>query len=176
MQSSTTYGADKTLRTEVSPQDQSGLNLMRALVNDRREDYGARRANRGVERPIGRVAAPPSDSWMTPSQRGGDGGPAAAKAAEEAYQAKRAQAYEDNYMIPQKYISGAGMVPGYVDDPMAMSAKHRQLYLPKASTADPAADAQAKGIDAATAASEWAQSQKERQARELASALGNARY
>jgi hypothetical protein len=46
---------------------------------------------------------------------------------------------------PLKDIGFAGGMPGFVQDTNAMSGAQRQMYLPKQSTADPVADAQAQG-------------------------------
>jgi hypothetical protein len=47
---------------------------------------------------------------------------------------------------PMQYVTGAGVVPGWMQDPNAMNAYQRQAYLPQSSEANPQADAAGQAI------------------------------
>lgn len=85
-----------------------------------------------------RPQAPPPD--LAGGSRGDDARLDAMRRGAEMHQLQSMMA-----PAPKKFISGAGIVPGYIDDVEAMSGTQRQMFLPQNSTGNPAADAAAQG-------------------------------
>jgi len=143
------YEGSKTLKTTTSAAPSEGYELMRALTHDRKSDYEGRRANRSKETP----------KKATASRGGSSVGPRPAPGVMEFDQrpTKREQEFRNAQIrgeilrlqaqsgqAPVRMVTGAGIIPGYTLDPLAMNYYQRQAYLPTSAQGYPSGAAGAE--------------------------------